>query len=172
MGVTADIGRSLRRGPVRVIREHLARGPNEARALAFLMLGCLLVWIGQWPRLMREAEANRLAEPPGAPFDQLAGTSLFGWAMMVPLLFYFLAWVTHLVSRATGGRGTPATARIALFWCWLAASPLGLLTGIVAGFTGASALTNLAGVLWLAVFAAFWALSQREAARGPAGHGA
>jgi hypothetical protein len=171
MGVAADIGRSLRHGPRAVVREHLAQGPNEARALAFLMIGCALVYLAQWPRLEREALANRSLPSGGPEFDQLAGTALFGWLMLLPLVFYFVAGVTHLLSRAMGGQGTPFGARLAMFWSWLAAAPLGLLTGALTGFTGGSLLSNLAGVLWIAVFAAFWWQAQREAARGPQAHG-
>ncbi len=77
----------------------------------------------------------------------------------------------HLASRALGGRGTSATARLALFWSWLAAAPLALLTGLLGGLLGPQT-ADLAGILWIAVFAAFWWLSQREAARGPVAHGA
>ena len=166
MGVAADIGRSFRTGPVPVMREHLARGADESRSLAFLMIGCLLVLVGQWPRHARTVQTE------GDEFSRLVAYDILAWMLIWPLVFYALAWVTHQLSRAAGGRGSPAGSRLALFWSWLAASPLGLLTGLVAGFTGLSALTNLAGILWLAVVAGFWFLSQREAARGPAIHGA
>jgi hypothetical protein len=172
MGMAADIARSLRRGPRQVMREHLARGPQEARALAFLMIGCLLVWVAQWPRLLREAQANRLLDPPGAAFDQLAGTALFGWVMVMPLLFYFLAFVAHQITRLAGGGTQPWSARLALFWAWLAAAPLALLSGVTFALAGGSAAANLTGILWVAVFAAFWAVSHQEAARRPQAHAA
>lgn len=172
MGVSADIARTYRQGPAPVIRDHLAHGVVEARSLAFLMLGCFLGWLAQLPRFVQEGASNRLADPPGAEFSQLAGSGFFIWMMFLPLIFYFFAWVAHLASYALGGQGTSATARLAMFWSWVAASPLVLLSGVAYAFTGASALTNIIGVLWLAVFAAFWWLSQREAARGPVVHGA
>lgn len=165
MGVAADIGRSLRHGPRAVVREHLAQGPNEARVLAFLMIGCALVFVAQWPGLMRTAQLT------GDDFTRLVAYSMFGWLMIWPLAFYILAGLTHAVSRALGGQGTAFGARLAMFWSWLAAAPLGLLTGALAGFTGNSIATNLAGILWIAVFAVFWWQSQREAARGPLAHG-
>lgn len=165
MGVAADIGRSLRHGPRAVVREQLAHGPNEARALAFLMIGCALVFVAQWPRLMREAQLT------GDDFTRLVAYALLAWLTIWPLAFYALAGLTHAISRALGGQGTPFGARLAMFWSWLAAAPLGLLTGVLAGFTGASILTNLAGILWMAVFVAFWWQSHREAARAPQAHG-
>ena len=165
MGVAADIARSLCAGPAPAMRDHLARGVVEARSLAFLMLGCLLVFVGQWPRLMRRAEAE------GEEFARLVAYDLLGWMVIWPLAFYAVAGLTQVVSRATGGQGSPGTARLALFWSWLAAAPLGLLTGLLAGLTGNGLVTNLAGILWIATFAAFWWLCQREAARAPALHG-
>jgi hypothetical protein len=160
MGVVEDIWRTYRRGPRLVVADHLARGPNEARAFAFLVLGCGLVWLGQWPRLMREAEAGR--PDPEATFQQLAGTALVTWVMVMPLVFFGLAALTHAASRAMGGQGEPWAARVAVFWAWLAASPLALVAGLAAGFTGASVLANLLAILWIGVFAAFWASAQRE----------
>lgn len=160
MGVVADIGRTWMRGPRDVVRAHLAQGPQEARALAFLMLGCALAFLAQWPRLAREAHLE------GAEFERLLAYALVGWLMAWPLLFYLAAWIGHGVSRALGGRGSSGDARMALFWSWLAASPMGLLTGALAGLTGASLATNAAGVAWIAVVAGFWWRAQRAAALG------
>ncbi|MBZ0123482.1 MAG: YIP1 family protein, partial [Roseovarius sp.] len=54
MPVTTDIVASYR-GPRAVMRRLLAMGPNEGRALAILMAGCAVTFIGQWPRLARDA---------------------------------------------------------------------------------------------------------------------
>jgi hypothetical protein len=161
MGLVADIVRSLRYGPRAVVREQLDQGANESRVLAFLMIGCALIFVAQWPRLMREAQLT------GDDFTRLVAYALLGWLAIWPLVFYGLATLAHAVSRAMGGQGTPFGARLAMFWSWLAAAPLGLLTGAVAGFTGASVLTNLMGAAWLLVFVALWGLSQREASRHP-----
>ena len=163
MGVAADIVRSLRHGPRAVMREQLALGANEPRALALLMLGCMLVFVAQWPRLMREAQLT------GDDFTRLVAYALLGWLAIWPLVFYGLAGVMHAISRALGGQGTPFGARLAMFWSWLAVSPLALLTGLLAGFTGGSVLTNLSGILWIAVFILFWWQAQREASRSPGG---
>ena len=165
MGVTADIRRSLAQGPRQVVREHLARGVSESRALAFLMIGCGLVFVAQWPRLMR------IARVEGDEFARLVAYALLGWMIIWPLVFYAVAGVTHVVSRLMGGQGTGYGARLALFWSWLAAAPLGLLTGLLAGLTGSAALANGAGVLWMGVFVAFWWLAQKEAAAMPRTHG-
>lgn len=159
MGATADILRSYAR-PLAPIREHLARGPVESRSLAFLMVGCIVVFVAQWPQLARVAQLE------GEPFDRLVAYSLLAWLFFAPLLLYGLALLGHGVSRLLGGRGTSAEARLALFWAWLTATPLAMLTGILSALTGNSLPTNAAGALWIGAFLAFWALNQREAGRG------
>lgn len=181
MGVAADMTRTWRQGPQAVVREHLARGPGEGRALAFLMIGSLLVVVAQLPALSRDAVATATGAPPVTALarnlppemrtmDVLVAYTILPWLAVAPLLFYAAALLAHALSRALGGRGTSFGARLAMFWSWLAAAPLALATGLLAALAGAPA-ANVAGILWLAVFAAFWRLSQREAARGPAMHG-
>lgn len=165
MGIVADIGRTWRHGPRPVVAEHVARGPNESGTFALLFLGCVLVWIGQWPRLMREAELGLPDAGPG--FQQLVGTALVTWLMVMPLVFFGMAALASLASRLLRGGVAPWTARVALFWSWLAASPLALVAGLAAGFTGDSGLANAAAILWIAVFAGFWVLAHREAAAHP-----
>lgn len=181
MGLAADIVRTWRSGPVPVMREHLARGAIEPRSLAFLMIGCALVVLAQMPALARDAAAvagqplatplARSLPPELRSLDVMLAYTILAWLIIVPLLFYGLAAVAHLASRGLGGQGTPAGARLAMFWSWLSAAPMALLAGAAGGFLGADA-ANVLGILWIAVFAAFWWLSQREAARRPAAHGA
>ena len=137
---------------------------REDRAFAFLMGGCALTFLAQWPRLARQAYLD------GSELPRLVTYALLGWLMIWPLLFYFLAWVAHGISHSTGGRGSPYGARLALFWSWLAASPMALLTGVAAGFTGSTLASNAVALVWIAAFAWFWALSQNEASRGSVGN--
>ena len=162
MSVTDDIWRTLRHGPGAVMRDHLAQGPQETRAFAFLMGGSALGWLSQWPRFRIEA----LAGPADGPdFAQLAGVALVLWLMVLPLAFYGLAALVHGASRAAGGRGQGWSARLALFWSWLAAAPLALVSGVSWAVTGPSMATNVLAVLWLAAFAALAWRAQREASR-------
>ncbi|MER3352422.1 MAG: hypothetical protein RLQ73_00450, partial [Hoeflea sp. D1-CHI-28] len=57
-------------------------------------------------------------------------------------------------------------SRLALFWAFLAASPLLLLYGLVAGFIGPGAGLTGVGVGWVAVFLWFWLSNLREAEWG------
>ncbi len=54
-------------------------------------------------------------------------------------------------------------ARIALFWAFLAAAPVLLLHGLVAGFIGPGAGMTIIGVIWCGVFLWFWLSGLREA---------
>ena len=50
MSLTTDIVATYR-GPRRVIRRLLEGGEQEARALMFLIVACVLIFVAQWPRL-------------------------------------------------------------------------------------------------------------------------
>ncbi|WP_306114405.1 MULTISPECIES: YIP1 family protein [unclassified Roseovarius] len=159
MPVAADIVATYR-GPRRVMRRLLEMGAREDRALAVLMAGCVVVFIGQWPRLAREAHLT------GQELNPLLGGALMAWIFIAPLLFYAVSFTSHLIARAMGGQGTGFGARMALFWSFLAASPLILLHGLVAGFIGPGIELQIVGVIWIVVFGWFWAMNLREAEWG------
>ena len=165
MAVTTDILRTWR-GPRGVMRELLAQGKREDRAVAYLIVACLLIFVAQWPRLVRLSEGFGL--PPGqtAPdLTQLIAYEFLGWLMIWPLALYGLAAISHLVARIAGGRGTWFSARLALFWSLLASVPVLLLHGLVQGLVGPGAQANLVGAIWLVAFAVVWVQCLREAER-------
>lgn len=149
MAVTRNITATYR-GPGRVVTGLLAAGPREDRALAYLMAGCLVVFIAQLPRLAREAHIT------GEDLDMLMGATLMAWIFIAPLVLYCVAWVSHLLAKVFRGQGTSYGARLALFWALLAASPLMLLNGLVAGFIGPGLELQAVGFLWFAFFTWFW----------------
>ncbi|RAP42706.1 YIP1 family protein [Rhodovulum viride] len=157
MAVTTEIVATWR-GPRAALRRQLRMGPREDRALIYLMIACFLIFIGQWPRLAREAYMT-----PEVPLEALLGAALFGWMALAPLFFYGLAAVSHLVARAVGGKGSWFTARLALFWTLLCVSPLWLLQGLVAGFIGAGPALTLVSTVLAVAFLAIWLLSLVEA---------
>ncbi|SEN27778.1 Yip1 domain-containing protein [Loktanella fryxellensis] len=163
MAVTTDILRTWR-NPRRVMRDMLDDGPREDRALGYLAVFCLLVFVAQWPRLARQAAGFDVA--PGAEVRDLFQTmtyEVFAWFMVWPLLLYGLAGISHLVAKLFRGRGTFFGARLALFWSLLASVPLLLIYGLMAGFLGPVAGTHLTGGLWVGVFGYLWLQSLREA---------
>lgn len=158
MPVTSDITATYR-GPRRVMRRLLAMGQREDRALAFLMGACFIVFVGQMPRLSREAHLS------GQELNMLLGGALLGWIFIAPLLLYGLAGLSHLIARLVGGQGSWFGARLALFWSLLASTPLLLLHGLVAGFIGPGPGLQLVGLVWLVIFVWFWGASLLQAER-------
>lgn len=156
MTATTDIVASYK-GPGRVVRRILGQGVREDRALIFLMIGCLMVFVSQTPRLARQAHLTE------TDLNMLLGGSLMAWLFVAPLLLYVIAGVTHVIARGFGGQGTAYGARIALFWALLATSPLILLHGLTAGFVGPGLEMNIVGLLWVGAFFWFWISGLRVA---------
>ncbi|WP_323780615.1 YIP1 family protein [Leisingera sp.] len=149
MSVTTDIPATYK-GPRKVFARLLDMGAREDRLLIFVLSGCVLTFVAQMPRLAREAHLS------GQDLNMLLGGSLLGIVFIAPLILYVLALAAHWIARAAGGKGEAYCARLALFWTCLAASPLMLLNGLVAGFIGAGPALNLVGALWCVVFLWFW----------------
>ncbi|SLN29558.1 Yip1 domain protein [Roseivivax jejudonensis] len=159
MAVTTDIAATYR-GPGAVMRRLLAMGQREDRALAMAMGACFLTFLSSLPRLAREAHLTETS------LDQMLGGALMGWIFIAPLGLYAIAALSHLVAKAVGGRGDWYGARLALFWSFLASTPLILLNGLVAGLVGPGAGLTLVGVAWCAIFAWFWLRSLKIAEEG------
>lgn len=159
MAVSSDIVRTWAGGPGAVMRDHLARGPAEGRALAFLLLACLLLAVARLPALAREAELG------GASFEQGATYTLFALLMVAPLLFYLIALMSGVILRLLGRPVTGWEARLAFFWALLAASPAALLWGLTLAFAGDGPAVSLTGLVWLVALLVFWSLNLREAMR-------
>jgi len=158
MAVTSDIVRTWTR-PRAVMRDLLALGPREDRALAFLMAGCLVIFVAQWPRLSRKAFLD------GTPMDQLIAYEFVSWLIVWPLALYLLALLMSGLLRLLGQPVGAFQVRLALFWSVLAAAPAALLYGLVAGFIGPGPGAHLAGGLWLGALALFAILTLAEARR-------
>ncbi|MDP3339608.1 YIP1 family protein [Frigidibacter sp.] len=149
MALTDDI-LSTWRNPRRVMARILDAGPREDRALVFLLVAVLVIYVSLWPALSRAAVLM-----PEAPLAQRLLAAFFGVLLLVPLA-YPLAALSHLASRAAGGQGTWQGARIALFWALLAVSPLMLLRGLVAGLIGIGIQLQLLDLLVFAGFLWIW----------------
>lgn len=158
VSVTGDILRTYR-APRRVVRSILNAGQREDRALIYLMLACALIFVGQWPRLSREAHLS------DQPLEMLVGGAALGWLFFAPLILYGIAALSHLLARLFGGKGTHWRARIALFWALLAVAPLMLLHGLVSGFIGAGPQLTVVGAVVAVAFGLVWGISLHEAER-------
>ena len=163
MSVTGDIVETYLR-PRRVMARLLAGGAQEGRALAVLLLACALIVVAQLPRLSREA-----ALAPENGLTERASGELLVWMFFVPLGFYGLAALAHLLARLWGGRGTWAGARIASFWPLLATAPLWLFRGLLSGLSGPGPALDLVTLLALAIWLLLWGICLHEAERRLAG---
>ncbi|MCO4848694.1 MAG: YIP1 family protein [Yoonia sp.] len=164
MAVTTDIMRTWRE-PRAVMRDLLDQGQREDRALAYLMAACIVIFIAQWPRLSRLAAGFEGTGSQAPELSQLVAYEFLGWLIVWPLMFYAIAAVAHIVAKVFGGQGDWYSARLALFWALLATTPMALLYGLMAGFLGPVAGSDLVGGLWLLSFVVIWISCQREAGR-------
>lgn len=166
MPVTTDIVRTWR-GPRAVMRDLLDQGRREDRAIVVLMISCFLIFVAQWPRLRRIAEGYEPSPWPGdMNFEGMMTYTFFASVIILPLIMYGIAALSHLVAKLFGGKGTWFGARMALFWTLLATTPLMLLFGLVRGLIGPGAQATAVGWLGAVAFGIIWIQSLREAESG------
>lgn len=149
MSVTQRIVATYR-GPGRVVRTMLRDGPREDRALAMVMAGCFLLFVSRWPATARQSHLDQVDLGP------LLGALLLGLIFILPLILYLVAGLSHLLAALVGGQGSFFGARLALFWAFLAVSPVTLLNGLVEGFIGPGPAQNVTGLVLLGLFLWFW----------------
>lgn len=158
MSVLRDIAATYG-GPHKVVARHLAMGQREDRTLVILMAACVIFFVSTWP------QNARIAHLEGQELNPLMGGSLMAWIFIAPLVFYILATVVGVILKMFGWKGGGYGSRVALFWALLAASPLVLLNGLVAGFIGPSVQQTLVGAVWFGFFLWFWTAGLRQAGR-------
>ncbi len=166
----------------------LAQGVRDRVSFAYLVVGMLLAFIAQLPGLRRQAQQSdpqleeairaeagdvRQIESVAVPqdmidakFEAYMSGALIAWIFIMPLIFYLLAGLSVLGVKLFKGKMTGMQARLALFWSFLAATPLLLFQGLVAGFIGEGPALYGVFALWLGVFLWFWISSMREAGWG------
>ena len=150
MSLTQDI-LSTWRGPRRVQARFLGQGRNEVRALIFVLIACVLMFVAATPYQAREAQLD-----PEVPLMARLYWSGFLYIFLIPLLVYALAGIVWLLARVARRQVSGYQIRFTLIWALLAVSPLTLIVGIVAGYAPGLALQVL-GFVWLAIFGWFWA---------------
>lgn len=137
--------------PRETLARRMAVAGSEASALATLMAACLLIFVGQWPRLARQAHLGE-----GPDLQALIAGALFAWLFVVPLAMYLAALVVFWFLRVLGFGTTAPAVRQALFWGLLAATPAILLNGLVAGLIGPGPALTATGTLALGLLIYFW----------------
>lgn len=161
MAVTTDIVRTWR-APGTVMKELLSQGRREDRAVAYVMIACLIIFISYLPRIQYNVINGQ------GDFQRDASYAFLMWVMVMPLFLYGLAAFLHFVSKIFRGKGTHFSARLALFWSLLASTPAMLLYGLVQGLIGPGLQANIAGGIWMVSFLWFTLQSFRVAERADA----
>jgi hypothetical protein len=158
------------------MRDLLAQGRREDRAIVYLMVSCFLIFVAQWPRLRRVADGFEPSPWPAdmnfegmmdMNFEGMMTYTFFGAVIILPLFMYGVAALSHLVAKLFGGKGSWYGARLALFWTLLATSPLVLFYGLVRGLIGPGSQSVLVGRIGAVVFVLIWVQSLREAESRP-----
>lgn len=150
MPVSRDIVAMYRR-PRKVVRGLADMGVREDRAIAWLMIGCFLVFLSRLPALQRNAVQT------GSDFQQDTIYAFFAMMMIAPLIFYLIAFIAFLVTKVLRPASYAYGARLSVFWGWLSAAPVALFYGLLVGFNGLDHPGTVAiGALWLAVLIWFW----------------
>jgi len=160
MGIATDIVRAWRH-PKAAMARQMQDGVREEKAFFFLMLGCLLIFVAQMPRLWREAMMD-----PSVPSEARLGGAMLGWLFLVPLAFYAIASLGRIGGMLFGGQGSWYSARLAMFWAVLVSAPLWMINGAVAGLVGQGALMAITGVVAVVMFAVVWFASLSVAEKG------
>ena len=109
------------------IRRQVEFRPREATITAYIMFGCFAIFLGFLPRLF----ATDLS---GSPEQSLAAGILvwfFSVMFFVPLFFYGLSALSHLIAKQRGGQGSFYTARVAFGWMVVVLAPLVLLKAVI-----------------------------------------
>lgn len=161
MSVIRNILRSYPR-PRAVMRDLLQAGQREDRALAMIMGTAVLLFVAQWPWHARQAHIH------GDDLTRLLATDVYGLIFFFPLLMYGLAALSRVIARLLGGQGTWYSARLTLFWAWLASSPLILISGVVKGMLGQGGAYSIVGLLWFIAFLWIWINGIIATEKGPA----
>ena len=125
MALTSDIVATYK-GPSRVVGRFLGQGRNEVRALLFVLIAGLLMFIAAAPYQAREAQLN-----PDGPLEVRLYWSAFLFIFIVPLLLYGLAALVWVVTKVARMPVSGYEVRYTLLWALLASAPVKLLQGLV-----------------------------------------
>lgn len=150
MALTQDILATYK-GPGRVVSRFLEQGRNEVRALLFVLIAGVLMFIAVTPYQAREAQID-----PDIPFEARLYWSAFFYILILPILIYVFALIVTGLAKIARRRITGYQIRFTLIWALLAATPVTLLTGLTAGFMGPGIQLQAIGVIWVAIFGWFW----------------
>ena len=148
MSVVINISKTYRK-PIQTYSRLFELGASEKQNLAFLIGGCVISFVSQWPVQARHAFANQQS------IDELMGAILLSNLFLLPLIFYFISMVMYIFAKGLGSNILGVELRMIFFWAYLAATPILLLVGIVEGFFGKNFQYFIVAGFWLLIFLTF-----------------
>ena len=148
MSVVINISKTYYR-PMKTYSNMFAAGASEKENLAYLVGGCIISFIAQWPAQSRQAFINQ------QPVDELMGAILLSNLFLLPLIFYLVSAIILIFAKIFKSNILGVELRLIIFWSYLATTPILLLVGLVEGFFGKNYQYYLAAGLWLSVFLIF-----------------
>ena len=89
MSVVINISKTYRK-PIQTYSRLFELGASEKQNLAFLIGGCVISFVSQWPVQARHAFANQQS------IDELMGAILLSNLFLLPLIFYFISMVEEI----------------------------------------------------------------------------
>jgi len=135
--------------PVQTYSKLFASGASEKENLAYLVGGCFISFVAEWPAQARQAFANQ------QPVDELMGAILLSNLFLLPLVFYLISMIVYFFAKIFRSNILGIEVRLIVFWSYLAATPILLLVGLVEGFLGKNFQYFITSGVWLSVFLAF-----------------
>ena len=148
MSVVINISKTYYK-PTQMYSQLFAAGVSEKENLAYLVGGCIISFVAQWPAQSRKAFINQ------QPVDELMGAILLSNLFLLPLIFYLVSAIIFIFAKIFKINILGAELRLVIFWSYLAATPILLLVGLVEGFFGKNYQYYTVAGLWLSVFLAF-----------------
>ena len=135
--------------PIQTYSKLFASGASEKDNLGYLVGGCVVSFVAQWPVQSRQAFTSQ------QPIDELMGAILLSTLFLLPLVFYFFSIVFYFCAKILGSNILAVELRLIIFWAYLATAPILLLVGLVEGFLGKNYQYFIVAGLWLAAFFTF-----------------
>ena len=148
MSVVINISKTYFK-PSQTFSKLFAAGASEKENLAYLVGGCVISFVAQWPAQSRQAFINQ------QPVDELMGAILLSNLFLLPLIFYLVSAIIFIFAKTFKSNILGAELRLIIFWSYLASTPILLFVGLVEGFFGKNYHYYIIAGLWLSVFLVF-----------------
>ena len=115
MSVVINISKTYYK-PNQTYTKLFAAGASEKENLAYLVGGCVISFVAQWPAQSRQAFINQ------QPVDELMGAILLSNLFLLPLIFYLVSAILFIFAKTFKSNILGVELRLIIFWSYLIAS--------------------------------------------------